>query len=346
MDASTPLAVRRMKVNKKEKDHKSRMRLGFHVYLSRFFYDFNKLELEKQHEYIFYNGGNRLGKFRCIAGDDVSVDSTNSLFTEKAPRLLIHQSACFRWRYILTQQTKKSWNSRAKTLNNRKLPGKFLGIPWKADKSKNNIEEKVLQSLSYDWDVVVSFFKNCITRTPKKLISSMIYTFGKEKVQVGSQTYRDFRISYLIELAIFGRDCSLMDSSKEIILKSKKQALLHIASQKRMKQLFSKENLDATEYMTEKNNIKYTQTCCGKLNIVYNNKNINGYILDESRGKWKILLASNKIIFKKPLVYNRESRKYIYPSTRKYIINHYRPIRVLLKINGKGLRLTINRLAY
>ena len=121
---------------------------------------------------------------------------------------------------------------------------------------------------------------------------------------------------------------------------------MHIASQKRMKQLFSKENLDATEYMTEKNNIKYTQTCCGKLNIVYNNKHITGYILDESRGKWKVLLASNKIIFKKPLVYNRESCKYIYPSTGKYIIKHYWPIRVLLKINGKGLRLTINRLAY
>ena len=38
-----------------------------------------------------------------------------------------------------------------------------------------------------------------------------------------------------------------------------------------------------TEYLTEKNNAMYTQTCCGKLNIVYNNKNLIGYILEESR---------------------------------------------------------------
>ena len=84
-----------MTLNKKEKDHKNRERLGFHVYLSRFLTIFNKLELEKQHKYIFINGGNRLGKFRCIAGDDISVDSTNFLFTEKSPRQLIHQCAFY-----------------------------------------------------------------------------------------------------------------------------------------------------------------------------------------------------------------------------------------------------------
>ena len=79
---------------------------------------------------------------------------------------------------------KKALNSHTKALNNRKLPGKFLKIPWKADKAKNNIEEKVLQSLSYKWDIAVSFFKNGITCTPKTLISSMIYTFGKENYQL------------------------------------------------------------------------------------------------------------------------------------------------------------------
>ena len=177
MEASSPFLVRRININKKEKDHKSRERLGFHIYLLRFFYNFNQLQLKEQHEYIFNNGGHRLGKFCCILGNDVSVDSTKSLFTEKVPGQLIHQSTCFCWRHILIQNIKKAWGSCARALNNRKLPGFFFGILWKADNSKNNIEENVLQSLLYKWDVVVSLFKNYITHSPKKLTSSMTYTF-------------------------------------------------------------------------------------------------------------------------------------------------------------------------
>ena len=53
MDASTPFAVRRMELNKKEEDHKSRVRLGFHVYLSRFFTILINLSL-KSNTNIFF----------------------------------------------------------------------------------------------------------------------------------------------------------------------------------------------------------------------------------------------------------------------------------------------------
>ena len=208
-NTSTPYSIRKLTINKKENLHRSRNRLGFHVYISRFFYDFNKMSLAQQHQYIFYNDKVRLGRHRIINNrDDISIDSTSSCLTEKVPRATIYRSACKNWRYNVTIQLKKAWKSRASNLNNRKLPGKFLHIPFSLER-RNSIESRVLQSLTYEWDTVVRFFKNCITRDPRKSTSSMVYTFGKEKVPVLSQTYREFRFSFLMEKTLFGDNLSI-----------------------------------------------------------------------------------------------------------------------------------------
>ena len=258
----------------------------------------------------------------------------------------IHRAACRHWN-LLPINIKRAWCSRATVLNRRKLPGRFVGIPWRIGRTQpiESLEKNVLDALSYEWDEVVVFFRRIITREPKVLLSSMSYKFGNERVLIGLQTYREFRISYLVELSIFGKEyCNI--KKNEIIFKSKKQILFHISSQKRMKEIFSKEELDATEYEVTKNNYNYTQTCSGKVNLKYNNRNVVGYILEESRGKWKILLASNKIILKNPLIYCHDRKKYLFPTRGKYIITKYWPIRLLLKINGRGLRITLNRIAF
>ena len=130
------------------------------------------------------------------------------------------------------------------------------------------------------------------------------------------------------------------------MLITKNQVLLHICSQKRMKTLFSKEASNATEFLVKKYNINYTHSCCDKINVLFNKKNIIGYILEESRGKWKILLENNKIIYKNPLKYSSEQNKYIYETTGKYLITYYWPIRILMKYNGNGIRITLNRVAF
>ena len=173
----------------------------------------------------------------------------------------------------------------------------------------------------------------------------MIYTFGKEKVAILSQTYREFRFSYLLESSIFGNDFSGLKKD-EIIMKSKKQILIHIVSQQRMNEFFIKEKLSATEFYIEKNNSAYMHSCSGKVNLLYNNKNITGYILNTTRGKWKILLTSNKIIYTNPLKYNRDTLEYVYNGKGKYNITFYWPIRFLLRFNEKGMRITLNRVAY
>ena len=78
---------------------------------------------------------------------------------------------------------------------------------------------------------------------------------------------------------------------------SKKLTLIHIASQKRFKELLTKEESNATEFERKIEEDICIQTCCGKVNIVRDNKNIIGYILREIYvRKWKILLSNNEII--------------------------------------------------
>ena len=151
-------------MNKKEKLHKGRNRVGFHLYLSRFFYEFNSLSITQQHYYLYKHDNIQLGVYAVSNnGDDASIDSTDSVLTRKVTRLIIHRSACKNWKYNMSEKLKRAWCTRATKFNKRKLPGKFLRVP-DAIKENNSVEKKVLESLSYEWDTVVKFFENCITR--------------------------------------------------------------------------------------------------------------------------------------------------------------------------------------
>ena len=113
-----------------------------------------------------------------------------------------------------------------------------------------------------------------------------------------------------------------------------------------MKQVFTKEELAATEIKVREKNFKYFQTCSGKVSVFYDGKHIIGYIISETDFWWRILLATNLIITKQPLQYSIEKKGYIYPLDGKYKITMYWPIRIQIKSNGRGFRITLNRLAY
>ena len=141
--------------------------------------------------------------------DNVLIDSTDSILTEKIPTVAVYRFTCVKWRYNIPTEIKNAWSKRAKKLNNRKVPGKFVTIPWNKNHKKgnnNSVKEKVLESLSFEWDIIVSFSQNCITRQPRRSLSSMVYTFGKEKVPILSQTYREHMFSFLLEIVIFGKE--------------------------------------------------------------------------------------------------------------------------------------------
>ena len=115
-------------------------------------------------------------------------------------------------------------------------------------RKNNSLQDSVKDSLSFEWNLVVAFFRNMVTRVPKNTDSVLIYKFGNERVTVRSQMYRNYRLPYLIELSIFGNDLSLM-KEHEVIMETKKQVLLHVSLQQRMKEIFSQEALNATEFL-------------------------------------------------------------------------------------------------
>ena len=92
MNALTSYAVHNLPVNSREHESKGRKRIGFHVFLSRYFFDFYKLTIYEQQEHIFSNLGVKVGEFNM--DDDQSVDSTDSILKEKVPMHDVHRSAC------------------------------------------------------------------------------------------------------------------------------------------------------------------------------------------------------------------------------------------------------------
>ena len=113
MNASTAYAIQKLPLNKKEREHRSRVQLGFHVYLSRYFFDFSLLLIIQQHQCIFSTLGTQVSSFN-EGNDDGSIDSTNSMFTDRVSHRVIHKAACVHWRIGLSADERNAWNNRAK----------------------------------------------------------------------------------------------------------------------------------------------------------------------------------------------------------------------------------------
>lgn len=188
--------------------------------------------------------------------------------------------------------------------------------------------------------------KRCITKYPKASISCKVYSFGNEKVELNSQTFHTFNIPFLLQLCIFGKDYCKLTRNK-LIRKTNRQVLIHISSQRRMCDLFTLEGQCAVEFNVHVDGIvMYRKTCGGKVNIKINNKNIIGYILDESNGRWKIQMASNKTIWLNRVGFNAEVTVYYeYNTWNTTRITTYWPMRLLVNRNG-NCKLTLNRISF
>lgn len=89
-----------------------------------------------------------------------------------------------------------------------------------------------MQSLSFKFNELVMIFKRCITQPPKTELSVKSYIFGAERVVISTQIHRNFCVSYHVELSLFGLLFKYLDAG-EIIVKTKKQVLMYIFSQKK-----------------------------------------------------------------------------------------------------------------
>ena len=326
------------------------------MYLSCFFSNFKGLLLHEQHQAIYLSLGIKLGLL-AIDDDNDSIDSTDSIWSYGVSHCLVFRAACHRWSHELTPDVRKAWEQWAQRLNRRKLPGEFKEIPMELlqhnniERNKTNVlKTNVMMSMTWEWEGIVAMLKNCIRQKPKSLDSITTQQFGHEKVTLGTQSYRKVQMSYLLHLAIFGRDFANVYRS-EVVHESRRRVLLHIPSQARMKELFTMEEYCTTKFEVDMNDIKFIHTCCGKVNIsegMNNNNNILGYILEEKNHKWKILLEDHCVVYVNKIIYNEEQKRYIFPqgTNNSTVITNYWPIRLAVKINGGGFKMTLNRVAY
>lgn len=117
-------------IDKKEEHHRSRKRIGYHVYLCRNLHHW-KYCLSRQQQTTRYS--EVMGDF--AEDSDGSIDSNSSEFYLRQEGGGIDYKkrlkAVVKCWNEMPEQTKQAWRVRAHRLNSRNLPGKLYFIPSK-----------------------------------------------------------------------------------------------------------------------------------------------------------------------------------------------------------------------
>ena len=180
----------------KEKYSTSRSCLGYHVFISWYFGEFKALSEESRREIVAE-----------FVEDD--VQSLDSIATPPNNRMHVSLSmkAAARFWANSTEDHRNAWRLRANQLNQMILPGSSKKIPPPI--FVDGIDENVRHSLQSDWLFVRKKLRSMIVKKPQAHLASMTYKFGKERVQIKSQSFASFQLNHLINLCIFGKDYNL-----------------------------------------------------------------------------------------------------------------------------------------
>lgn len=296
------------------------------MYLSRYLQEFKSLlsvSEQKRALRVFQrekrrkdNGVEESNDSELESDDDSnsSIDSTNSAYLNGVTHHESYMIACHNWTRVLSHDVKLGWRQRANMLNMRPLPGKFDNIPREIGGDINNeLKKNIVDSLTIEWEKIYKIMRRCIIHAPKASLSPKIMCFGPERVKLNSQTFRKFMLSNFLRLCIFGCDYTKLFPC-EVKRKTNRVVLVHVASQSRISKLFTLEGRCATEFeMPLADNVSLsTRTCSGKVNIVWNNKNIAGYILDDVGCRWKVQMANNKVVWMRKLYFDNDNMRYEY----------------------------------
>ena len=161
-----------------------------------------------------------------------------------------------------------------------------------------------------------------------------------------SQSYRSLYVNLLLRQTLFGVTYGKMKHD-EVVHKTKRVTVLHIASRDRMIQLFSIAGLCGVTYYKV---YGHCHSCCGKVNCFHRGRHIIGYIPSESRNKWNVHLVNNKVIELGKVHCNRNGSGYKYPDLNLrnrpgYLVTQYWPVRFLVHSNG-DCKFTLNRVTF
>jgi hypothetical protein len=275
MNYNTTNEIIQLALSETEQQHTSRSRRSYHVFLSRFFFDFKRKTREEKELVLVSNNIWR-------EEDDSSIDSILTPRTPQAHEIM--QAASKYWRG-LSPSIKEAWGARTAALNSREPNnGSFEKVPRSIITA--GIETNVMKSLSLDWVCFVKHMKSSVmnNRAADVAASRNMYVFGKEKILLLNQFYKTFHLNYLLKVTMFGSPLFSSLYPFEIVHRSKKQTVIHFSSHRRIREIFTFGGMDASTYC--KNGLRYI--CCGKVCLI-NQKGMEtiGYIIDETESKLK-----------------------------------------------------------
>ena len=343
MEARNKNTIVKMACNYKEIIHRSRSRIGYHVYLSWYTSDFrklshiNQLQITKGRQWVVRNGG------ICVPDPTInpvididseseieSVATYDPIVEAKVKGSEMAIAAGANWR-SLSEEIRNAWKARAIMLNRRVLPGKFTHVPFTL---RNNFEKKVLSSVSNEWYNFGKNMQRSLVRHPRSTDSARMFTFGSERIEMLGRTYRVVFMTDLLRECVFGEDMKRI-KKMEIITKTNHRAILHIASNDRMNKIFKLNSFCASKATI--NNVVHS--CAGKVILEKNNEQILGYITHEFRHQIVVVTANNETVqLPRPVLIfnssNQFSYQFAYSSRTRYKIIEYNPIRIIVSSNG------------
>ena len=336
MNATTPRNVKNLPISEKERLHKSRNRVGHHIFLSRYFLDFKNLSSDEKIEVIYGPGGEPDNPY----GDVDSVD------TPPQERITVGDISRKAWAHYreLPPRMKSAWQKRATMLNKLPVPGKIEEIP--AEIEESGMLNLVKASITDEWQRISKVLQNAVRKDPPAGLAMTARFFGKERVILGTQSYRSINLSPLVRCILFGDKFHKV--REEIVAETKKTVLLHFHSNIRIVEVLSIVGLCGV-VVSDREVVK---TCCGK--IIFGlrqsmDQEVTGFVMRTCRRRWVVKIqGSNETITIRPPQVNKMTCSYDFKGTvgnAVYFIKEYFPIRIKISMLGE-MKVTLNRVIF
>lgn len=194
----------------------------------------------------------------------------------------------------------------------------------------------ILRSVNIEIMELQRIFRSAILRQPKRDVSEHIRMFATERVQMATQTFRSFQMSLLLQLIIFGPNLSYLKAD-EIITRTKKNAVIHIHSCERIKNLFTVEDLCLLRVV--QGGVHYT--CAPKVFFAHSFGFVTVDDDTSERRSWRIHTNLQELI-NIPELHCLPNSEYDVESSNT--VDEYWPIRIMIR--GQKVFMTFSRVAF
>ena len=327
--------IKNLPFTEKEVHHKSRKRLGYHVYSSYLFYAFRSATAEEMEQLLL--------RFKVWSEEEEEEEEASTSSSDSSVRVPschdVSRFAGLVWRSYSTD-LKEEWGNRASMLNSRpRNDGRFIEVPDGV--LACSIEKCVKESLTQEWLNFVQLVRNAVVLKRNAIPdANRVVTMGIERVELGLQVFRKICISPLLRITIFGSPLFCKLQSRELVYRSKKVAAIHIHSHQRLNDLLSFGGISIGSHYSKGSKIRI----CPKVGLTDTmGRSAIGYVLQENATHLGVRVEcddAGELAWVPRVPFDSVSSQYMYcdghgPSGQKsgvFYISYFWPTRITLNL--------------